>query len=145
LCLFSFDSAEPPILLTKPSNIVAEIDSRVSLKCVAKGNPLPQIIWTSFGLPVRDTDRMRIGDYVSSEGWVVSFINISRLSVEEGGKYECKAVNDFGEDSSPVWINVAGPPIIKPLKNQTVISNRFMLIDCPYSVHHLSSVSWFKG
>ncbi|XP_074595893.1 cell adhesion molecule Dscam1-like isoform X2 [Brevipalpus obovatus] len=138
--------SEAPILLKKPSNMTTHPDSRVSLRCSAKGNPLPQIIWTSHGYPVQDTVRLRIGDYVASDGSVISFINITRLSVEEGGRYECTAVNDFGKQSSTAWIHVIGSaPYIKPMRNITVVAGRMMSINCPFSIHRISSLSWAKG
>lgn len=117
----------------------------VSLRCAAKGNPLPQIMWTTHGYPVSDSARLRIGDYVSSEGSVISFINISRVSVEEGGRYECTAINDLGSESAQSWIHVIGPPFIKLMRNLTVVASRPMYINCPYSVYRLSTLSWFKG
>ncbi|RWS12133.1 Down syndrome cell adhesion molecule-like protein Dscam2, partial [Dinothrombium tinctorium] len=134
-----------PELVLKPKNVTTKPDSRISLKCAAKGNPLPQISWTTYGQPVYDSGTFRIGDYVSSDGLVISFINISRISVQEGGMYQCRAINDFGTDSSSVWISVMGPPFIKPMNNVTVVAGENVFINCPYSAHHLSSILWHKG
>lgn len=134
------------MLIKKPSNVTAQSDTRISLRCSAKGNPLPQIIWTSHGYPVQDTLRLRIGDYVSSDGSVISFINISRLGIEEGGRYECTAINDFGRQTATAWIHVLNsPPYIKPMRNVTVIAGHTLAINCPFSIHRMSSVSWYKG
>lgn len=53
--------------------------SGLSLKCVASGNPLPQVTWTLDGYPVPDDSRYRIGDYVTSNGLVVSYVNITEI------------------------------------------------------------------
>ncbi|RWS17691.1 Down syndrome cell adhesion molecule-like protein Dscam2, partial [Dinothrombium tinctorium] len=143
--VFVAATAEAPILIVKPTNVTAKINSRVSLKCAAKGNPLPQILWTSYGQPVTETGTFRIGDYVSSDGSVISFINISRISVQEGGMYQCQAINDFGTDFYSVWISVIGPPFIKPMNNVTVVAGNALFIDCPFSAHHLSSILWYKA
>lgn len=136
---------QAPILLKRPSNVTVSPESMVSLRCAAKGNPLPQIIWTSHGYAVQDTSRLRIGDYVSSDGSVISFINISRVSIEEGGRYECSAINDLGSETAMAWIHVIGPPFIKPMRNMTVVAGRPMFINCPFSVYRISSLSWYKG
>ncbi|XP_015786890.1 Down syndrome cell adhesion molecule-like protein Dscam2 isoform X1 [Tetranychus urticae] len=143
--LLSQAYGQAPLLLKRPSNVTVSPDSMVSLRCAAKGNPLPQIMWTTHGYPVSDSARLRIGDYVSSEGSVISFINISRVSVEEGGRYECTAINDLGSESAQSWINVIGPPFIKLMRNLTVVASRPIYINCPYSVYRLSTLSWFKG
>lgn len=51
----------------------------VSLKCAASGNPLPQITWSLDGYPVPDNTRFRTGDYVTPEGLLVSYVNITSV------------------------------------------------------------------
>lgn len=96
-------------------------------------------------MAVQDTGTVRIGDYVSSDGSVISFINISRVTVQDGGKYECRATNDFGMDAHSSWINVIGSPYIKPMKNLTVVAGETILIECPVSSSLVTSIIWFKG
>ena len=60
-----------------------------SLKCVASGEPLPEIIWTLSGFPVPDSSRFRVGDYVTRDGLIVSFVNITNVQVE--GKLNLKS------------------------------------------------------
>lgn len=57
----------------------------LSVKCSATGVPLPQIVWTLDGAPLGDHGRIRVGDYVSSDGVVNSFVNITTLRTEDGG------------------------------------------------------------
>ena len=63
-----------------------EPGTALSLKCIAAGNPLPQVTWTLDDLPIPDHMRFSVGDYVTSRAEVVSFVNISTLRVEDGGK-----------------------------------------------------------
>ena len=60
---------------------------QLSVKCSATGVPLPQIVWTLDGSPLADQGRIRVGDYVSSDGIVNSFVNITALRTEDGGMY----------------------------------------------------------
>ncbi|KAL3246499.1 hypothetical protein MRX96_057626, partial [Rhipicephalus microplus] len=55
-----------------------------SLKCSASGNPLPQVTWTLDGEVVPENYHVRIGDYVSSERLVHSYVNLT--SVRVGGR-----------------------------------------------------------
>lgn len=57
----------------------------LSIKCSATGTPLPQIVWTLDGVALADHGRIRVGDYVSSDGVVNSFVNITSLRTEDGG------------------------------------------------------------
>lgn len=55
---------------------------QVSLKCIASGSPLPEISWTLSGFPIPESNRFRVGDYVTRDGLIVSFVNISNVQVE---------------------------------------------------------------
>lgn len=57
----------------------------LSLKCSATGLPLPQIVWTLDGSPISEHSRLRIGDYVTTDGMVNSYVNISSIRTEDGG------------------------------------------------------------
>ena len=62
-----------------------ESGTSVSLKCSATGLPLPQLMWTLDGQPIGDHSRLRVGDYVTSDGVVNSFVNISYVRTNDGG------------------------------------------------------------
>jgi len=55
---------------------------QASLKCVASGAPLPEISWTLSGFPVPESARFRVGDYVTRDGLIVSFVNITNVQPE---------------------------------------------------------------
>lgn len=100
-----FDSSTASVELTlsdEPARLIETFSSdslllkpgdKLSLKCVATGNPLPQITWTLDGQPIAEQHRLRVGDYVNADGFVNSFVNISSLIVADGGVYECSAIN----------------------------------------------------
>lgn len=54
----------------------------VSLRCIASGSPLPEISWTLSGFQVPESSRFRVGDYVTRDGLIVSFVNISQVQPE---------------------------------------------------------------
>jgi hypothetical protein len=49
---------------------------------VASGSPLPEISWQLSGFQVPESSRFRVGDYVTRDGLIVSFVNISSLQPE---------------------------------------------------------------
>ena len=52
-----------------------------------------------------------IGQYVSSNGDVVSHVNITSVHVEDGGTYTCKATNRVDEINHSAQLNVYGKQI----------------------------------
>jgi len=87
----------------------ATVDSRVSLICVAAGNPPPTVTWTLDDAPLSPTDddndendeksRYVIVSSVTPDGDVISYVNISSVRVVDGGTYRCTARNRVGVES----------------------------------------------
>ncbi|XP_022244234.1 Down syndrome cell adhesion molecule-like protein Dscam2 isoform X1 [Limulus polyphemus] len=137
--------SKPPVLISTFDEMTVKPGSRVSLKCAAVGNPLPQITWTSYDEPVPDNNRIRTGDYVNKEGAVISFVNITRIEVVDGGIYRCSATNTNGVTSHVASLNVFGRPIIRPMRNRTVIGGRDTVVHCLVSGYPVQQVYWEKG
>lgn len=73
---------------------IVEPGNTVSLRCVVIGTPLPQIRWLLDGQPIPNLSRFRSGDHVTSEGKVVSFVNITNVRVVDGGQVNAIFVGD---------------------------------------------------
>lgn len=116
----------------------------VSLQCVATGTPLPQITWTLDGYPVPDNDRVRVGDYVSRSGNVVSHVNISSVRVEDGGHYVCTAANEVGDLRHTGRLNVYGPPHIRTMTDISVVAGENMVVQCRVAGYPISHITWEK-
>lgn len=134
----------PRLINTFPEQIV-EQGARVSLKCGASGNPLPQITWTLDNQSIKEVYHVRIGDYVSDVYTVNSYINISSVKLSDGGLYTCKATNSAGNSQYKSRINIIGPPFIKSMPNITALSNHNIQLLCPYSGYPIKSISWMRS
>lgn len=86
ICFFLIITDVAPVFKYAFEPTKVEPGTALSLKCIAAGNPLPQVTWTLDDLPIPDHMRFSVGDYVTSRAEVVSFVNISTLRVEDGGK-----------------------------------------------------------
>ncbi|KAL1485789.1 hypothetical protein MTO96_031748, partial [Rhipicephalus appendiculatus] len=117
----------------------------VSLRCSAAGNPLPQVTWTLDDAAVPDFHRFRVGDFVTADSVVVSFVNVTELRVEDGGLYACAAANAVGEARHGARVNVHGPPVIRPMGNVSVVAGTTLRVVCPVAGYPIHSVVWFKG
>ena len=63
---------------------ILEENIALSLKCIASGNPLPQVRWLLDGQPLPDNSRFRFGDFVTKDGLLVSYVNITSV-ISQGG------------------------------------------------------------
>nr|XP_037276598.1 Down syndrome cell adhesion molecule homolog [Rhipicephalus microplus] len=136
--------SEPPVLVSHFQDVVVRPEEPVSLRCAATGTPLPQITWSLYDVQVQDSSRVRVGDYVSRDGSVISFVNVTRVRHEDGGAYRCEASNVHGSHAHSGRLNVLGPPAVRDMPNRTVVAGRRAVLHCPYYGHPVSRVAWHK-
>ncbi|XP_049782628.1 Down syndrome cell adhesion molecule-like protein Dscam2 [Schistocerca cancellata] len=119
----------------------------ISLKCVASGNPTPNIKWALDGFPLPHNERNRfvIGQYVPSHGDVISHVNITSVRVEDGGTYRCLAVNRVGEVEHNAQLNVYGPPHVREMGEISAIAGETLRVDCPAAGYPLENITWHRG
>ncbi|CAG7817495.1 unnamed protein product, partial [Allacma fusca] len=100
--------------------------SYVSLKCVIRAFPTPQASWLIDHEPVRDEDmlssRMTYGSYLDRNGDVITHLNLSHVTAQDGGEYTCQGKNSLGQVSHQAWLNVYGNPVSKVPKNMTAVA-----------------------
>ena len=167
----------------------------ISLKCMASGNPLPQITWDLDGQPLdsvsgapsiltdsnlisldtsprnealssgsslgsvsspdliqntpslaNELNNMRIGDYVTSDGLVVSFVNISALDAAHGGLYRCSAYSELAIVSHQAEIRLQDAKLfIRSMRNQRLVAGNDLKTRCPTTYSPDNLIEWYKG
>lgn len=183
------------------------LGSAISLKCMASGNPLPQITWDLDGqsldsvsgvpsiladntinsnnlldspliarsdallsnsllvnsnsavgtssnlVPIQNApslanelNNMRIGDYVTSDGLVVSFVNISSLEPSHGGLYRCTSYSELAIVSHQAEISIQDAKLfVRSMRNQRLVAGNDLRIRCPVTYSPDNSIEWYKG
>uniref|UniRef100_A0ACB8FHY6 Uncharacterized protein n=1 Tax=Sphaerodactylus townsendi TaxID=933632 RepID=A0ACB8FHY6_9SAUR len=134
-----------PKIISAFSEKVVSPGEGVSLMCSVKGTPLPTITWTLDEDPILKDGSHRISQIITSEGNVVSYLNISSTQVRDGGVYRCTANNSAGVVLYQARINVRGPASIRPMKNITAIAGRDTLIHCRVIGYPYYSIKWYKN
>lgn len=116
-----------PKFTREPSDVAFDIGSNVTLLCLVKGHPEPQVTWKrEDGLSIFNRPRSygtitqsREGLHITSEYFggkhihnVYAYINkspfLSDLWVEDEGVYICEAHNHFGTVQAQATISVTG-------------------------------------
>ncbi|XP_027490831.1 Down syndrome cell adhesion molecule isoform X3 [Corapipo altera] len=134
-----------PKIISAFSEKVVSPGEPVSLVCNVKGTPLPTITWTLDEDPIVKDGSHRISQIITSEGNVVSYLNISNTQVRDGGVYRCTANNSAGVVPYQARINVRGPASIRPMKNITAIAGRDTYIHCRVIGYPYYSIKWYKN
>ncbi|KAL3225999.1 hypothetical protein MRX96_025279 [Rhipicephalus microplus] len=93
--------------------------TRLSLKCSASGNPLPQITWSLDDAPVPETHRSRTA-----------------------ASTDAPRNNGVGTLHHAARINVPGRPVVRPMRNLTVVASETLNIVCPVAGYPLESINW---
>ncbi|KAG7160229.1 Down syndrome cell adhesion molecule-like protein 2-like 4, partial [Homarus americanus] len=135
---------EPPQLTYTFETSTLQPGPSVFLKCVAAGNPTPEIAWELDGTRLSNSERMQVGQYVTVNGEVVSHLNISAVHTNDGGLYACVASSTVGSVKHAARLNVYGLPYIRPMDKVAVVAGENMVVHCPVAGYPIDSIVWEK-
>ncbi|XP_043928384.1 matrix-remodeling-associated protein 5 [Protopterus annectens] len=135
---------EPPIIKNKSYSVLPLLHGDLAvLKCEAKGEPIPRIIWLSPTNKVisSSSEKYRL----NSDGTLL----ISKVQQSDDGNYTCIAQNINGEDKKVIGtqINVQSPkingyPNAITAVRYTAIEETRKLINCKAEGNPLPRVMW---
>lgn len=138
---FSVSVKGPARIVSHPADKTVPQGTGVTLTCEAEGSPTPSIIWLKDGKSLPSDTRIR-----QHENLYESTIYITDVRVSDNGVYECKALNENGDDSMKTKISVQGPPFINVLPRNTVgITGSDMLVPCEATASPLPVITWFRN
>lgn len=95
-------NSNKPKLIFKPYNMDAILGTTIEIPCKAVGNPTPGILWKKDGSTLQRTGRWKTS--------VSGNLYIYGIALEDQGRYECKAINEFGLDVASGYITVKEDP-----------------------------------
>lgn len=115
------------------------------LKCVAGGNPTPEISWELDSKKISNSERYQVGQYVTVNGDVVSYLNITSIHANDGGLYKCIASSKVGTAEHSAKLNVYGLPYIRPMEKKAIVAGENLVITCPVAGYPIESIVWERG
>ncbi|XP_023195302.1 hemicentin-1 [Xiphophorus maculatus] len=102
-----------PVIRSETQELLALLDSSVTLHCEAAGSPPPSITWHKDGQLLSDSGHQRL---LSSGSLQIAFVQQS-----DAGRYTCTAANPAGTDSLDMTLTVQIPPSISGGKQEVVV------------------------
>uniref|UniRef100_A0A6P7G315 Down syndrome cell adhesion molecule homolog n=1 Tax=Diabrotica virgifera virgifera TaxID=50390 RepID=A0A6P7G315_DIAVI len=133
---------EPPQIRHAFNEETVQSGNSVFMKCIASGNPTPEITWELYGRRLANSDVYQIGQYVTVNGDVVSHLNISSIHTNDGGLYRCVASSKVGSADHSARINVYGLPFVRSMEKQAIVAGGTLIVHCPFAGHPVEAVVW---
>lgn len=133
-----------PVFIKTFTDHYANPASSVSFNCIATGSPLPQIYWSFENSPISKESRFYSSDYITSNGHVISYLNISKVKIMDRGEFKCSIVNSIGQSSHKAKLYVYGPPTLKSSHNMNLIlvAGKRVKIQCPVVGYPIVVTKW---
>ncbi|CAG2065346.1 unnamed protein product, partial [Timema podura] len=94
---------EPPEIVREPKNSLVEEGGEVTLECVVKGSPPPQVSWLLNGESLQNDSHMRITG---------GKLHISQLEKRHAGIFQCFASNPLGTRYGSAMLQVLPKPVM---------------------------------
>ncbi|XP_076672543.1 Down syndrome cell adhesion molecule 1 isoform X46 [Andrena cerasifolii] len=133
---------EPPQIRQAFAEETLQPGPSMFLKCVASGNPTPEITWELDGKRLSNTERLQVGQYVTVNGDVVSHLNISSIHTNDGGLYKCIAASKVGSAEHSARLNVYGLPFIRHMDKKAIVAGETLRVTCPVAGYPIESIVW---
>uniref|UniRef100_W5KYV9 Neuronal growth regulator 1 n=1 Tax=Astyanax mexicanus TaxID=7994 RepID=W5KYV9_ASTMX len=123
----------PPKIYDISSDVTVNEGGNISLFCLASGKPEPTITWKHISPSSKHT-------------WTGENMNITAITRDAAGEYECGAGNDIASpDTRTVKVVVNYPPHIQEMKSHGVRPGLPALLRCEASAIPYPSFEWYKG
>ncbi|XP_058055436.1 cell adhesion molecule Dscam2 [Anopheles bellator] len=133
---------DPPIIREAFPEETRHPGPSVFLKCVAGGNPTPEIGWELDGKKITNSERYQVGQYVTVNGDVVSHLNITSIHSNDGGLYKCIASSKVGVADHSAKLNVYGLPYVRTMEKKAIVAGETLIVTCPVAGYPIESIVW---
>ncbi|XP_055535113.1 cell adhesion molecule Dscam2 isoform X11 [Wyeomyia smithii] len=133
---------DPPVIREAFPEETRHPGPSVFLKCIAGGNPTPEISWELDGKKITNSERYQVGQYVTVNGDVVSHLNISSIHSNDGGLYKCSASSKVGVAEHSAKLNVYGLPYVRTMEKKSIVAGETLVVTCPVAGYPIDSIVW---
>ncbi|XP_026959903.1 hemicentin-2-like [Sagmatias obliquidens] len=128
--------ADPPSVSATNAVVLAAVGEEAVLACEASGVPPPRVIWYREGLEM----------ILASEGPSSGMLRIPVARERDAGVYTCRAVNELGDASAEIRLEVGHAPQLTELpQDVTVELGRSALLACRATGRPSPMVTWRRG
>nr|XP_033796437.1 leucine-rich repeat, immunoglobulin-like domain and transmembrane domain-containing protein 2 [Geotrypetes seraphini] len=141
------NSCTKPISSALLSNLTVKMGFNVSLTCLTKASPVPEISWI---YPLKNLRAFSVSDTHTGEDTVKSELVIPSAHITDEGIYTCTATNFLGNSSTMLFLKVTAPEMASPsssiskyLSRPTSVENVFVDVKISKQTVYGISLEWY--
>ena len=116
--LFTNHNVKATKVIKIGDSLTANLKKRVIITCATMGLPDPKIVWKFNGKPIEDVTGLKTFRDGSLE--------VTSVSWEHKGLFECNAINIVGVDSATSTVNVVGKFLRYMMSNPLTCFNNWI-------------------
>ncbi|XP_039989807.1 contactin-1a-like [Xiphias gladius] len=127
----------PADLNVKFSDTIALVGQNITLECFALGNPVPEIHWKRLDGPMPANHEVRMAG---------AHLHLYNVQFEDGGTYQCEAVNSRGKDYHAARVSVeAFPQWVEHISSTEKDLSSEYTMSCVASGKPKPRIHWLKN
>ncbi|XP_061289826.1 hemicentin-2 isoform X2 [Bos javanicus] len=127
---------DPPSVSAVNGVVLAAKGEEAVLECEATGVPPPRVIWYRGDLEM----------ILAPEDSISGMLRIPVVRERDAGVYTCRAVNELGDASAEIRLEVGhAPQLLELPQDVTVELGRSALLACRATGHPLPTITWHRG
>ncbi|XP_019128195.1 contactin-1a isoform X1 [Larimichthys crocea] len=127
----------PADLRVKFPDTTALVGQNITLECFALGNPVPEVHWKKLGGPLPPNHEVRMAG---------AHLHLYNVQFEDGGTYQCEAVNSKGKDYHSARVSVeAFPEWVEPISSTEKDLSSAYTMSCNASGKPKPRIRWLKN
>ncbi|CAF0772843.1 unnamed protein product [Rotaria sordida] len=134
----------PPRIQRENTSFLVIAPKPVELPChVIQGHPIPIVKWFHNDVELKVSEGNIDLKYIISSSNSLLLLHTSRY---DNGKYQCMIINEAGQDSIDLHLDINVPPIVTVENNEIIgIVNKPITLNCHADGYPLPIIYWTKA
>lgn len=141
-----------PSFTEKPRIIPNEDGSLITMRCVCKAKPAPEVVWYRGTTLVKESSKISIKSKTIEEDVYELVLLLSNPTGADGGAYRCHVKNEFGESNANLNLNIEaepepegeGPTFVEKPQISSKDKGKLVIMGCKVKASPKPTIVWYR-